>query len=104
MPHFFRPVGAGARLAWKLPCRGVEADVNERIEAGFWRDVIGAEYDSLPRLSLTLAQAQRLWGIDEAMARRVLASYLETGYLTLTADGLYRRTDAVPAATRSHRA
>ena len=78
--------------------------MNEGIEAGYWRDVIGAEYDSLPRLSLTLPQAQRLWSLDEAMARRVLASYLESGYLTLTADGHYRRTDDVSAAPRSHRA
>jgi hypothetical protein len=82
----------------------VEGDVNEGIEAGYWRDVIGAEYDSLPRLSLTLAQARRLWGLDEAVARRVLASFIESGYLTLTADGLYQRADYVSAAARSHHA
>jgi hypothetical protein len=82
----------------------VEGDVNDRIQAGYWRDVVGAEYDSLPRLSLTLPQAQRLWGLDEALARRVLASYLESGYLTLTADGHYRRTDDVSAAPRSRHA
>jgi hypothetical protein len=63
------------------------------IEAGYWRDVIGAQYDGLPRLSLTLAQAQRLWSIDEALARYVLDSYVESGYLTLTPDGSYRRSD-----------
>jgi hypothetical protein len=78
--------------------------VNLAIEAGYWRDVVGAEYDGLPRLSLTLAQAQRLWGLDEAMARRVLDSYVETGYLTLTPDGHYRRTDYATAAARSHHA
>jgi len=75
--------------------------VNLAIEAGYWRDVVGAEYDGLPRLTLTLAQAQRLWGIDEAMARRVLDSYVETGYLTRTPDGHYRRTDYATAAARS---
>lgn len=78
--------------------------MNEGTEAGYWRDVVGAEYDSLPRLRLTLAQAQRLWGLDEAMVRRVLASFLESGYLTLTADGLYQRADYVSAAARSHHA
>ena len=63
------------------------------IEAGYWRDVIGAEYDGLPRLSLTVAQARRLWSIDERIARRVLDSYVESGYLTLTPDGRYRRAD-----------
>ena len=67
------------------------------IEAGYWRDVIGAQYDALPRLSLTLAQAQRLWSIDEALARYVLDSYLESGYLTLTPGGSYRRSDYAQA-------
>ena len=64
------------------------------IEAGYWRDVIGAEYDGLRTLSLTVAQAKRLWSIDEDIARRVLDSYVESGYLTVTADGRYRRIDA----------
>ena len=67
--------------------------VDRRIEAGYWRDVIGAEYDALPALSLTVAQAMRLWSIDEDIARRVLDSYVESGYLTLTPEGRYRRTD-----------
>ena len=58
--------------------------MDRRIEAGYWRDVIGAEYDALPGLSLTVAQAMRLWAIDEDIARRVLDSYVESGYLTLT--------------------
>jgi len=78
--------------------------VNLSIEAGYWRDVVGAEYDGLPRLTLTLTQAQRLWGIDEAMARRVLDSYVETGYLTVTPDGHYRRSDYATAAARSRTA
>ena len=75
--------------------------MNPGIEAGYWRDVVGAAYDGLPRLTVTLAQAQRLWGIDEAMARRVLDSYVETGYLTLTPDGHYRRSDYASAAALS---
>ena len=78
--------------------------MNLSIEAGYWRDVVGAEYDGLPRLTLTLTQAQRLWGIDEAMARRVLDSYVETGYLTVTPDGHYRRSDYATAAARSRTA
>ena len=67
------------------------------IDAGYWRDVVGAEYDTLPRLSLTVAQAQRLWSIDAAIARRVLDSYVESGYLTVTPDGSYRRSDYAQA-------
>ena len=75
-------------------------DVDIRIEAGYWRDVIGAAFDSLPTLSLTLAQAQRLWSIDEHIARRVLDSYVETGYLTVAGDGQYRRSDVAVVRTR----
>jgi hypothetical protein len=76
-------------------------DVSSGIEAGYWRDVIGAEFDSLPRLSLTVAQAQRLWSIDREIAQRVLDSYVESGYLTLTADGHYRRTDYATVCDRA---
>ena len=74
--------------------------MDRRIEAGYWRDVMGAEYDGLPGLSLTVAQAMRLWSIDEDMARRVLDSYVQSGYPIVTADGRYRRTDIVPDAVR----
>lgn len=73
------------------------------IEIGYWRDVVGAEYDSLPNLSLTVAQAMRLWGIDESVCRRVLESYVESGYLVLTADERFRRADTrrQPLRTRA---
>lgn len=74
--------------------------MDRRIESGYWRDVIGAEYDALPGLSLTVAQAMRLWAIDEDIARRVLESYVESGYLTLTTEGRHRRTDIGAEAVR----
>jgi hypothetical protein len=67
------------------------------IDAGYWRDVIGAKFEGLPRLSLTLAQAQRLWAIDDALARHVLDSYVASGYLVRTPDGSYRRSDYAQA-------
>jgi DNA-binding IclR family transcriptional regulator len=60
---------------------------------GYWRDVVGAEYDSLPQLSLTLAQAQRLWSLDAETCRWVLESFVESGYLVQTGDGRYQRAD-----------
>lgn len=75
--------------------------MNSGIEAGYWRDVIGAEFDSLPRLSLTVAQAMRLWSIDAAIARRVLDSYVESGYLMVTAGGQYQRSDYATALDRT---
>ena len=76
----------------------MEGIVSSGIEAGYWRDVIGAEYDHTPRLSVTVAQAMRLWSIDEGTARRVLGSYVESGYLVVTSDGRYRRADVAMAA------
>jgi hypothetical protein len=73
------------------------------IDAGYWRDVIGGEYDSTPRLSLTVAQAMRLWTIDEETARRVLDSYVESGYLVVSADGRYRRADAAMVSATGRR-
>ena len=63
------------------------------IDRGYWRDVVGAEYDSLSELSLTLAQAQRLWSLDAETCRWVLDSFVESGYLAVTRDGQYRRAD-----------
>lgn len=75
-----------------------------RSEAGYWRDVVGAEYENQPRLSLTIAQARRLWSIDAETAQQVLDSYVESGYLTLTDDGHYRRSDyAIALASGSGR-
>jgi hypothetical protein len=52
---------------------------------------IQLEFDYLPGLKLTFAQARRLFGLDSDCCARVLASLLEEGMLTLTADGAYVR-------------
>ena len=52
-----------------------------------------ADYDSLPTLCLTLAQAQRLWALDEAACRRVLETLVSRGVLRIGADGQYCRAD-----------
>ena len=45
---------------------------------------IQAEYVEMPGLSVTLVQAQRLWGIDEPTCAAI--------FRTLTARGVLRRT------------
>jgi hypothetical protein len=52
---------------------------------------IRSEFDYLPGLKLTFAQARRLFGLDRDCCARVLASLLEEGMLTLTPDGAYVR-------------
>ena len=81
----------------------MEAIVISAIDSGYWRDVVGAEYDNTPRLSLTVAQAMRLWSIDERTARRVLDSYVESGYLVVASDGRYRRADVAMASAAGMR-
>jgi hypothetical protein len=72
------------------------------IYRGYWRDVVGAEYDSLPELSLTLAQAQRLWTLDADTCQGLLQSFVESGYLVLTIDGRYQRADRFAGGRAAH--
>ena len=53
--------------------------------------VVRAEYAEMPGLSVTLAQAQRLWGVDESTCRRVFDGLVARGVLRRTAKGCYVR-------------
>jgi hypothetical protein len=50
---------------------------------------ITAEYRDLPGLSLTLAQACRLWHLDPATGERALAALVARGSLYRTPQGRY---------------
>ena len=52
---------------------------------------IEAEYREMPGLSLTAAQAGRLWALDGACCTQVLAELMDAGFLRCSADGRYRR-------------
>jgi hypothetical protein len=49
-----------------------------------------AEFLEMPGLCLTLPQTARLTGMDVVVARHVLASLVDTGFLRLTALGYLR--------------
>lgn len=49
------------------------------------------EYNEMPGLMLTEAQAKRLWGIDGKTCRAVLAALPERRFLRRTAVGAYVR-------------
>ena len=49
------------------------------------------EYREMPGLSLTLAQAARLWGLDCDTCERVLAKLVERRVLTRGLNGTYIR-------------
>ena len=55
---------------------------------------IEAEYREMPGLSVTEAQARRLWGLDEATCRRALNSLLRRGILRRTRRQSYVRTES----------
>lgn len=58
-----------------------------------------AEYLEMPGLCLTEAQARRLWHLDQAACRHVLATLVDGGFLRQTSRGEYIRAYVgVPAA------
>ena len=58
------------------------------------RDVLGcieAEFAEMPGLSVTLPQAQRLWGIDSPTCIAVFRVLIDRGIVRRTARGQYVR-------------
>jgi len=49
------------------------------------------EYRELPALSVTAAQAQRLWGLDSTTCSFVLKTLIQRGVLRRTTTGTYVR-------------
>ena len=45
------------------------------------------EYREMPGLALTLVQAQRLWGLEAAMAQQVIEALVSSGALQWSRDG-----------------
>jgi hypothetical protein len=56
---------------------------------------IRAEFIEQPGLRLTEAQASRLWQLDSVTSRRVLATLIETAFLSRSPDGRYVRRSPV---------
>lgn len=54
---------------------------------------VRGEYEEMPGLSLTLAQAQRLWALDRPTCAWVLQTLVEGRFLRTTARGRYVRTE-----------
>jgi len=52
--------------------------------------LIRAEYNEMPGLCLTRAQAQRLWRLEPDVCANVLAAMVDAGFLRLTAGGYVR--------------
>jgi hypothetical protein len=52
---------------------------------------IEGEYQEMPGLSLTVAQAKRLWGLDDSTCAFVLTTLIERRVLRQTTSGTYLR-------------
>ena len=55
---------------------------------------IRGEYDEMPGLSLTPAQAERLWQLDRETCRAALNRLVQRRVLSLTARGRYVKHEA----------
>jgi hypothetical protein len=53
---------------------------------------IQGEYNEMPGLRLTMAQAQRLWGLDRAECDAVLGALVDTKFLIRNRDGTFARS------------
>lgn len=60
-----------------------------------WLDLVRSEYLEMPGLRLTVAQAQRLWGLDRARAETLLRALVETAFLKRDTKGMYARSAGV---------
>lgn len=52
---------------------------------------VQAEYVEMPGLSLTLAQAQRLWAVDRQICETVFRTLIAHGFLRITTRGRFVR-------------
>lgn len=52
-----------------------------------------SEYTQMPGLRLTLAQARRLFGVEQPVCERLLEMLVDAGFLARTRGGLYVRRD-----------
>jgi hypothetical protein len=60
---------------------------------------IRGEFREMPGLTLTVAQARRLWSLDSSTCSAVLSELVESGFLCRRADGAYGRSSDLAART-----
>jgi hypothetical protein len=53
---------------------------------------VRGEFREMPGMTLTLAQACRLWSLDMSMCGELLSQLVEDGFLSKRADGAFCRT------------
>jgi hypothetical protein len=58
-----------------------------------WAQIVRGEFDESPGLSLTRAQAKRLWGLDGDICDAVLQRLITSGFLRQNARQMFIRDD-----------
>lgn len=58
-----------------------------------WARLIRAEYNEMPGLCLTVAQASRLWGLPPERCREVLDALVAVRFLRVSCGGRFCRAD-----------
>ena len=58
---------------------------------------VRGEFREMPGLTLTLAQAVRLWSLDTPTCREVLSQLVDTGFLSRRVNGAFCRTSDMAA-------
>src|SRR5262245_51252575 len=69
----------------------VPARISHHTSPGEWLQAVRGEYLEIPRLSLTRAQVQSLWGLHEDQCDQILESLLTSGFLKVTEAGGFVR-------------
>jgi hypothetical protein len=65
---------------------------------------IQGEFSEMPGLRLTVAQAQRLWGLERAVCDELLGALVDANFLSQTRDGAFIKTDGGPRRTATRTA
>ena len=90
----------GAWLDHLLPSRSImlTRTIDRQPESQMWLQGVSpiirriqGEFNEMPGLKLTEAQARRLWGLDGNTCRLVLWTLLERRFLRRTESGMYMR-------------
>jgi hypothetical protein len=77
----------------RSPDSGVRPDGTRALIA----ERIRGEFREMPGLTLTVAQAQRLWNVDLPTCTEVLSQLVDAGFLCRRADGAYGRASDLTA-------
>jgi len=75
---------------------GPDADARAVVDG--LRARVEGQFFEMPTLRLTLAQARRLWGLDQERCERVLRALVEAGFLARAHDGAFFLAPSVATA------